>query len=281
MSDDENRISALAATLMKKAKKDGKVAWLLDTSTPHADVFETVGCRYCDGDGRQWVVILDTADGSLAPKAGYTSTKGMKGYYKYTMHPFDCPCSQVKSSPFRETNGLEKNELEWSIKHIEGREGKEELYALCAGIVRGFPETAGFHGLYGGYGVGKSGAMKAVVASATRAGIKARYATAAAIIAEVKATFGEGGKTEDAIVRVYSNYPVLMVDEFDRISASEWAQGLLFGILDTRHARRWTCLTMLATNIPPGSDERFGYLESRFLDGQQIIVGGDDMRGET
>ena len=73
-----------------------------------------------------------------------------------------------------------------------------------------------------------------------------RYAKCADIIAEIKSTWHDGGKsigTEQDVLRKYRTCGYLVIDEFHDRGASEWEARTLINILDHRYDR------MLATVI--------------------------------
>ena len=183
-------------------------------------------------------------------------------------------------------SGLQPNEYAWTVEHLAALDGKARAVAAANQIVAAAPHSIGWLSLYGNYGVGKSGLMKATVAALCQAGVPAIYRRADDILSEAKAIFSEDKAAQDASERAikarYGRYQFLAIDEVDRISRSSWSMAFIFSILDERYNARHKRATMIATNAMPGQlGADFGYLEDRMKDGQRIIIAGPSLRGKT
>lgn len=105
--------------------------------------------------------------------------------------------------------------------------------------------------LYGNRGAGKTLMAcewsKRRVESGKAAG---RYAKCADIIAEIKSTWHDGGKsigTEQDVLRKYRSTKYLVIDEFHEKGASEWEARTLINILDHRYDSM--LVTVLIANL--------------------------------
>lgn len=181
-------------------------------------------------------------------------------------------------------SGLRPVEYGWTLAYGEGIEGKRQGIEAMAALVEEAPRPTGWVTLYGGYGVGKSGLLKATVAQFCHAGVAAAYRRAGDILSEAKATFSDDGEAQDrselAVKVRYGRYSFLAVDEIDRITMSEWSKSFIFSLLDERYNRRESQATAIATNKMPGQmGEAFLYLEDRMKDGQRLMMGGRSLRG--
>jgi DNA replication protein DnaC len=240
-------------------------------------------CSNCNGHEQVMMqTILEGPSDEPVFKTGWTYLKD--GYYKVDYRFFPCPiCQSIGNQVAQELlndSGLLESEHEWSMLFYQGK-GKEDALAL----IRPFASLqvpVGMLYLYGEYGMGKTGILKALVAGFCRDGIKAKYIRAADFITEAQATFN--AKDEDSAASVlykYSRYAVLAVDEIDRVSGGEWSQSFLFQLLDRRYERRDLLATLLASNQDIANNTQYGYLASRLTDGIRVRVAGQSLRGEV
>lgn len=186
---------------------------------------------------------------------------------------------------FLSQSGLQPNEYQWALDHLAQFDGKMRAVAAAKQLVTAAPHLTGWVSLYGNYGVGKSGLMKATVAALCQSGVPAIYRRADDILSEVKAVFSNDQEAQDASERAikarYGRYPFLAIDEVDRVSSTAWSMAFIFSILDERYNARHKRATMIATNAMPGQlGPDFGYLEDRMKDGQRIIIAGPSLRGK-
>ena len=182
-------------------------------------------------------------------------------------------------------SGLQPEEYRWSIEYLADVTGKARAAITARQLIAAAPQPQGWVSLYGSYGVGKSGLMKATVAALCRLGVPALYRRADDILSEAKAIFSEDQAAQDASERAikarYGRYPFLAIDEVDRIADTSWSRAFIFAILDERYNVRKKQATMIATNMLPGQLAlHFGYLEDRMKDGQRIILAGASLRGK-
>ena len=182
-------------------------------------------------------------------------------------------------------SGLQPDEYSWTIDFLANLAGQSRAVAVARQLIASAPQPKGWVSLFGPYGVGKSGLMKATVAALCRLGVPSLYRRADDILSEAKAIFNEDPAAQDASERAikarYGRYPFLAIDEVDRIADTAWSRAFIFSILDERYNARKKQATMIATNAMPGQlAVHFGYLEDRMKDGQRIVIAGLSLRGK-
>lgn len=175
-------------------------------------------------------------------------------------------------------SGLEPDEYLYSLEFIRGLEGKEDALAAAISIQSQAPHPHGWLTLWGNYGVGKSGILKALTGSIIKSGGLARYCRSADLLEYVRSEMGDGGNTSAALNR-FRSYSLLAIDEIDRISDSNWAHSTLMSLLDARYNLRFRACTVLALNRnPAGLGPEWGYLVSRIEDSNCYCVCGSSLR---
>ena len=248
-------------------------------------------CENChDQGGCMYLYLLETESDDWQP--GMMQTKDGK-YGKFKITGWPCPiCNVEKINQAQEmlakNCGLTGMEFEWSIDYCKGMGGKLKMIKMGKTLLKQIPLPSGFHTLHGGYGMGKSGLAKAMVAEMVKAGGNGMYRRAAEILLEARNTFSKVdelpnnsfAKTEAGTIHKYKMAQLLVVDEVDRTSKKEWSTSTIFTILDHRYNERDKLCTIVITNEHPDKLEpSFGYLASRMKDGYRIAVGGKELRG--
>jgi len=173
-------------------------------------------------------------------------------------------------------SGLEEIEQSWRVSYIDGMEGKTIAHRLGTELLAQIPNINGFYSLYGDYGRGKSGLLKAIVAQSILANIPARYTTAGEILQDLRDVYHNNGSELD-YVKSLDTYQVLAIDEIDVINTTAWSETTLRALIDSRYNKRAIMCTLFASNLPPKNLP--GYLQSRLDDGWRIPVGGESLRG--
>lgn len=77
--------------------------------------------------------------------------------------------------------------------------------------------------------------------------LAARYTTAADFLAEIKATYAHRGETEIVAMRRHTDPDLLIVDEYEKRTATEWEGNTLFTLLDTRYRDKLD--TLIISNL--------------------------------
>jgi DNA replication protein DnaC len=197
--------------------------------------------------------------------------------------PCDCQAA-IGKQRLLQNSGLQPNEYEWELAIFQRKPGKSAAFQAASALLKQAPRPTGWISLYGRYGVGKSGVLKALTAHLIRIGVRAVYRRAEDILSEARATFADDPQAHDAseqaVRQRYGRYPFLAVDEIDRIPATPWARTFIYAIMDDRYNKRGQVATAMATNAMPGQmGGQWEYLESRMSDGQRIVMAGRSLRG--
>lgn len=273
-----------AKTWLKTMRTNGKKV-LLKTVQP----VPMCKCPNC-GDMRiiwfQLVIAGPYSSPSQNPASLMTWDDG--AWWMVEDHTYPCPCCVSKDTLIHKywaDSGLEQAERDYTVTYCKGKDGKDLAVNMGLELLQQIPGITGWHTIYGGYGVGKSGILKALVAACIKAAISARYVTADQILAQIRDTFGANNDNpldEQDLANIYGNCRLLAVDEIDGINTnSVWAVNTLKGLLDMRHRRQGYTCTLFATNLAPDQlPPSFGYLRSRLEQGNIVCMGGNDLRTE-
>ena len=127
--------------------------------------------------------------------------------------------------------------------------------------------------LFGGFGLGKTLALKIAIAEAIRAGYESAYVRMAEILDHLRAAFDDSiQETESSRLNWWSGLPVLAIDEFDRVRSTGYGEERRFVLMDRRYeqAVRHESLTLIASNADPRRLP--GYLYDRVRDGRFSVV---------
>ena len=191
---------------------------------------------------------------------------------------YPCPACQdplLRQAELWRGCGLEAAERGWTLDFLDGLPGKEIAVESARALVSQCPSPRGWLTYYGGYGTGKSGLLKSIVAASIRQEVSAHYTRAEDILQRLRASFDDEAPSESRQLEQYAACQVLAIDEIDRTSGSAWARATLLTLLDGRYNRRGVQATLLASNVPPeGMPRELGYLASRTKDGERVLVGG-------
>jgi DNA replication protein DnaC len=183
------------------------------------------------------------------------------------------PCPQ--SDPFKRYNKLlgligDEQKLSWT-SIAEDASVMKGVNAVRNAIERGY----GWVFLWGSYGLAKTLILKVAVAEYVRATRNpASYLRMAEIIDHLRGAFDAQDPSSESARRldIWSDLPLLCIDEFDRIRNTEYAVERRFVLMDRRYeqACRQNSVTLMASNTDPDSME--GYLTDRIHDGRFAIV---------
>ena len=152
-------------------------------------------------------------------------------------------------------------------------EGREEALAAIQDLLAVWNGVAA---IYGGYGVGKTFLLKALVNEAVAVGITAVYHNLPRLLEILRESYGKDATMGQSQIldRLYT-VRVLAIDELDKARMSEWAQERLFMVLEHRYSRADTLATAVSFNdweqVPP-------YLLSRFSQFKMVKIDCADLR---
>ena len=142
---------------------------------------------------------------------------------------------------------------------IEGANAVQPAYEQGYGMIM----------LWGTWGQGKTLIGKILTAAAIRDGKRAAYANMSRVLDNIRQSFDEReNKTTELIRRMewWIGLDVLFLDELDKINGTEWAESIVFELIDRRYTRavREEAVTVIASNKSDGQLD--GYLRSRLHD---------------
>ena len=246
-------------------------------------------CPNCDGLGTVGLQVL-APNGKTYSRTAVTDSEGHTVFIAQTAKHWPCPVCDKREVPLIadliSDAGLGEGDAQFRLDYLEGKQGKEILLDQMLKLQAGFPQASGIYTLFGGYGTGKTSAMKAIVLAAIRVGIKARFIGSEALIEEMQSVFDPEDKsvqerTKAAVINRYMRYKILAIDEVDRVGLTSSGEAFLFELLNRRYDNRHSLCTIFATNTHPDKlDSRFQYLADRLRDGVRIPVGGPSLRGQ-
>ncbi|HET6846375.1 MAG TPA: AAA family ATPase [Anaerolineales bacterium] len=178
-------------------------------------------------------------------------------------------------------SGLSQSEQKWRLIDIdvEGRPSVGRLVHACRELIAGQRHILT---VWGGYGVGKTLALQAVVNEMNERRVPAVYYTTKQMLDYLRDGMdvgpGERGPRVTARHDRLAELPVLALDEFDKISPTDWVQEQLTYIIDRRHrlSEAGSHATLIAMNADPGSLQP--WITSRLMAGCNVVVhveGGD------
>jgi hypothetical protein len=192
-----------------------------------------------------------------------------------------CPvCAGSKQAYWLASNcGLTGDELDIRLDAFTPMEGKEPARALAGKLLGLSPHPIGFVTLYGGYGVGKTTLLKALINGFRIVNIPSVYTRMSDMLNDFREGFTNPKDAIKAVVDRYASYRVLAIDEIDRVNLTAWVMEIMPAFLDARYEASKTSLTIMATNQNPETfPEALQYLASRMTSGVVLEVGGVDVR---
>jgi DNA replication protein DnaC len=255
-------------------------------------------CENCNDLGRVMVWKV-TGGPSQWPPTGKGSIKWMdldrgEGWYSGEMLSDTCTaCNESGRRLYLITvSGLSGNELDTKLHHFlaDGALARKAPAIEAARNVLEMGRKAhGFLTYHGGYGVGKTLLLKALVNEYRMIGHPAAYRTMAGLLGEIRENFGDNqgvnprslgvNRVEDVIEYYARRAKVLALDEVDRVNLTDWAKETIFRLINARYENQGELLTIVATNTAPDNlDQELQYLASRMKSGQIVEVPGPDMR---
>lgn len=128
--------------------------------------------------------------------------------------------------------------------------------------------------LHGSSGLAKSLILQIAIAETVREGKDSRYVNMIDILDSLRTAFDTDNPSSEEVRRLemWSELPLLAIDEFDRINNTEWASNRKFQLIDRRYvdAVEGKSVTLLSSNSDP---EKFPeYIRSRIFDGRFKVI---------
>jgi hypothetical protein len=164
----------------------------------------------------------------------------------------------------------------WAVEE-RAEQTNQRRYALKM-VKEAVDLRKGLYTFHGDFGSGKTHALAVVVNECRFAGVESYYVTIPQVLHHLRSLIGQNLDGSTYWQRLF-DVPVLALDEVTRINATEWALDQLFLLIDTRHQRRASHLTLFATNDDPrvkrDAGDTLGYLTSRMREGRLVELRGD------
>ena len=162
-------------------------------------------------------------------------------------------CSCVLVPHFLKNCGLNAEEQGWEMEYTSNLKGRGNALKLMADVFES-AQPAGFVGLFGPFGTGKSGIAKAAVAKACKMAVQGHYTMAQNIVVDSYSPFQNDDESKESSARIlkrYTDYPFLVIDELDAMSDTAHAVNFLRLILDARHRDKGSKVTVVISNRYP------------------------------
>lgn len=211
------------------------------------------GCKICGGVGwiRSDAPVGDPSFGKLVP----------------------CPNAVKTRLPAFRKSGLNEPDFALSWKDVLSVNNVDHVNECIRNIV---DRRYGFVYLWGGYGKGKTLILKTVVAEWLRTYERgAIYAPMTYVLEQLRHSYDTTRPAGlDQVMGMWEpeTVPLLAIDEFDKITSTEFGNVQRFSLFDTRYelACSKSAVTLLASNLPP--DGYDGYISDRLADGRVLVI---------
>jgi DNA replication protein DnaC len=167
--------------------------------------------------------------------------------------------------------GLEAGERALSWEALKPANGMAEVKRVVQEMLA---RGSGWLYLWGEFGLGKTRLLKTAVAASIRQKRPAAYVRMAEIIDHLRDAFDAENPSWEGQARIdhWAELPVLCIDEFDRVRATQYADERRFVLMDRRYEEglRGRSLTFIASNSSPESLD--GYLCDRIRDRRFRVI---------
>lgn len=204
------------------------------------------------------------------------------GWFDGEHYTLPCPvCSTNSNASFLSMlSNLKDRDLEIRIDDFTEQDGKKKAREVALELIAGLPIISGFHTFHGSFGVGKTTLLMALINHCRLMGVSASYWRITSLLADIRNRFGESMDAVEKDVNFFSNIQVLALDEIDKLNPTDWALETLHRVIDERYRMRHLYTTFFALNQSPEKLDKgmWGYLVSRWMEGNITFIGGADMR---
>ncbi|MBB6672606.1 ATP-binding protein [Cohnella nanjingensis] len=125
------------------------------------------------------------------------------------------------------------------------------------------------------YGTGKTYLMQCIANALAHRNIPSIYVTEETLFGEIKSTYQRNSdENEQDVLRRYYTIPILMIDDLFTANYTDWSEGKLFSILDSRYNE--DKITIMTSNFATGRietklPENGGKIGSRIV-GKSILI---------
>ncbi len=194
-------------------------------------------------------------------------------------------CGEARQQAYlQRLSGLSDEMLTWTLADFRSKPGRAEAIRAAKAAVA---EPRYWLIFYGPVGTGKTYLLASIVNALRQAGHTAVYTTMADLLDHFRRAYHpEVGEPDyDGLWEKVVSAKCLAIDEIEKFRTTPWSEEKVFQLLDERYRNAHKQLTVIASNQPIRrglkllTETRYpGYLESRLLDGRNIVVemsGGD------
>ena len=196
---------------------------------------------------------------------------GHPAFGKYT------PCPDCNAEALLLGTRLSERERAINLYDLDtnGREGTTAMIQAAEMFLNN--NCAGLLSFHGGYGNGKSTALKAIVNACAQSGIEAQYITLTEIMLIVREAFNVQGESDYGRIKRLASVRVLAIDECEKARVTDYAAEIQSYFFDARYRNIDTLGTVLAWN---GAFEKFElpWVRSRLTEGIIVENNDSDMR---
>lgn len=187
-----------------------------------------------------------------------------------------CKCkAQEDAQRQQRLSGLSERERRIRLADIDtSRPGTARMVAACHEFLA---RPSQIVTIYGGPGTGKTTALMAVINHSREAGKQAVYVRMFDLIAYIQAGFRDNEDDNySRLIRYSREIEILAIDEFDKVSMTEWQQIQISALMEDRQrlAEDGQVGTLIAMNGEPANLPDWIY--SRLRDGRNQIVNNTD-----
>jgi DNA replication protein DnaC len=192
---------------------------------------------------------------------------------------YPCPDCNGGREPatLHRLSGLSEHEQQWRQRDLdtEGRPAVSRLEQACRELIGGSRHILT---IWGACGNGKTLALQAVVNEMAEHRVVAMYYTTKQMLDHLRDAMDSAGDRREGLLKRLEDVPFLALDEFDKVSPTEWTMVQLTDIIDRRHrgSEAGTHATLIAMNADPSSLEP--WIATRLMAGCNRVVhldGGD------
>lgn len=189
------------------------------------------------------------------------------------------PCPGCNRDGVIMASGLNPQERKTTLDALQlmGRPGTARMVAAARRFIDG--DYKGFLSICGGYGNGKTSALKAIVNDCINRGIEARYITLSELMAYAREAFDsqQAGDSDYGRISRIALIRVVCIDELDKARVTEYAREIQTHFFDVRYRRAHELGTVCAWN---GDEDAIGlpWVKSRMSQFEIVTNNDPDIR---
>lgn len=187
-----------------------------------------------------------------------------------------CQCQNEKdTAKWKLESGLTKNQLLITSANLH-RSGKD-TEAMVSAVRSWLRHHTGILTMTGGNGTGKTTLAMAIVNAILNQHIQAIYTTGPLLLTYIRDGYDARFQSDSAMRRLekMEAVPVLVLDELDKVKATDWVSEILSRFIDARYRRRDELGTVVIYN---NADMLTPDVVSRLMEGTVILNNDPDYR---